>query len=137
MAPAPGVELTSSVGVSTMRSIITVAAGVAMIVGLAVLIWRAATASGVANHSGSVRGSLGLARRRRRITLVLTAAHGLLAPYPAVVRPRRLGLLLLVVPSVLDGILLARLTLIAVACAGRVIGMTPGVEALTLGCGVR
>lgn len=124
---------TSSVGVSTMRSIITVAAGVAMI-GLAVLIWRATRPLG-GREPSERQGSLGLARRAAWITLVLTAAYGLLAPYTLPWYDLvAWGLLPLVVPSVLDGILLARLTLIAAAYVpGRVIGMTPGVEALTLG----
>ena len=124
---------TSSVGVSTMRSIITVAAGVAMI-GLAVLIWRATRPLG-GREPFERQGSLGLARRAAWITLVLTAAYGLLAPYTLPWYDLvAWGLLPLVVPSVLDGILLARLTLIAAAYVpGRVIGMTPGVEALTLG----
>ena len=70
-------------------------------------------------------------------TFVLATAYALGAPYALpwydVLTWATLPLLLV---TTLDGILLARLTLMPMAYVpGRVVAMSPDVESLTLGCG--
>ena len=70
-----------------------------------------------------------------RAVVALTAAWVLLAPYALPWYDAMVWApLALAAPSALDGLLLARLTVLALAYVpGRVVGMTPAVETLTLG----
>ena len=119
-----------------MRSIITVAAA-SPAIGLAVLSWRATRPLGVANHPGR-QGIAGSGPTGGPVTRAHRGLPDCSRPTPrrgTTSSPR--GCLPLVVPSVLDGILLARLTLIAAAYVpGRVIGMTPVSRRSPRGCGV-
>lgn len=115
--------LADGLGSGTTRSLISVAAMVFAVV-LAVLILRRCRALGVSEGAAVLL-----------TTAALTTAYSLAAPYtlpwydllPWAALPA-------LVPGLLDIVLLSRLAIMAIAYVpGRVLGMTPEIEAVTLG----
>lgn len=116
--------LSGTFGSPAMRTVISIGAAV-LALALAGLLWR--LTEGLAH--GSPQGVV------VRVTLVLTTAYTLAAPYSLPWYDMLTWALLPVLAaSVLDAVLLARGVVMAWAYVpGRVLGMTPGVERVTLG----
>lgn len=131
-------------GGPTVRGAISVLAALAAI-GFAVCLWRLVRPSSVSSPS-SPAASAEVGSRALLWLVVLTGAYALAASYslpwydvvvwaalPAVGAGRAVDVGGAVGTAVVDGVLLARLWVMAVAYTpGRVLGMTPGVEDVTM-----
>jgi hypothetical protein len=116
------------------RDVVTVLSFVLMVV-LAFLLARATRTAGAGERAGPAPATSMVTAAAARWTVVLGGAYVLAAPYSLPWYDLLVwGFLPLVAAGALDGVLLLRLGSMAMAYVpGRVVGMTPGVERLTLG----